>query len=131
MCFAEVWCSKMTILYRLIVTSTTTITTTKTTTIMMMIVFIIIKSIIIVLINCCYFDDNDLDNHYLASDKWKKYEKLMQENLRVPKTLLIPIPFTDQHIEKIGSHIQNRRTISVIIYFFLKKNTYVFVINLT
>jgi gamma-F420-2:alpha-L-glutamate ligase len=48
---------------------------------------------------------NDLDGHYLASDKWKKYEKLMHEGLRVPKTLLIPIPFTDQHIEKIGDEI--------------------------
>jgi gamma-F420-2:alpha-L-glutamate ligase len=48
---------------------------------------------------------NNLDSHYLVSDKWKKYEKLMNEGHRVPKTLLIPIPFSNEHIEKIGDEI--------------------------
>lgn len=48
---------------------------------------------------------NDLDNHYLTSDKWKKYKKLMGEGLRVPKTLLIPLPFEYHHIQMIGDEI--------------------------
>jgi gamma-F420-2:alpha-L-glutamate ligase len=48
---------------------------------------------------------NKLDAHYTVSDKWKKYEELMRVGYRVPKTLLIPIPFDTHYAEKIGDEI--------------------------
>lgn len=48
---------------------------------------------------------NKLDAHYIVSDKWKKYKELMRMGYRVPKTLLIPIPFENWYAEKIGDEI--------------------------
>lgn len=48
---------------------------------------------------------NKLDSHNIVSDKWKKYEELMRVGHRVPKTLLIPIPFDNWYPEKIGDEI--------------------------
>jgi gamma-F420-2:alpha-L-glutamate ligase len=48
---------------------------------------------------------NKLETHYLVSDKWLKYDRLMKADMRVPKTLLIPIPFDDYHPEQIGDEL--------------------------
>lgn len=48
---------------------------------------------------------NKLDAHYIVSDKWTKYKELMRMGYRVPKTLLIPIPFDNWYTEKIGDEI--------------------------
>lgn len=48
---------------------------------------------------------NKLDAHYLVSDKWLKYENLMKAKMRVPKTLLISIPFDHTDAEKIGDEL--------------------------
>lgn len=48
---------------------------------------------------------NKLDAHYKVSDKWLKYDELMKMGYRVPKTLLIPIPFENIHAEKIGDEL--------------------------
>lgn len=48
---------------------------------------------------------NNLDAHYTVSDKWKKYDELMRFGYRVPKTLLVPIPFENWYVEKIGDEI--------------------------
>lgn len=48
---------------------------------------------------------NKLDVHYKVSDKWLKYDELMRMGYRVPKTLLVPIPFENIHAEKIGDEL--------------------------
>lgn len=48
---------------------------------------------------------NELDMHYIVSDKWTKYDRLMQMGYRVPKTLLISIPFDNWYAEKVGDEL--------------------------
>jgi gamma-F420-2:alpha-L-glutamate ligase len=48
---------------------------------------------------------NKIDPHYLVCDKWRKYDALMKAGLRVPKTLLLPLPFEHTMCEKIGDEI--------------------------
>lgn len=45
---------------------------------------------------------NSVDNHYLTSDKWLKYQKLESHNIRIPKTKLISIPFDGYEIDDIS-----------------------------
>ena len=48
---------------------------------------------------------NDVDAHYHASNKIKMIKKLQKDNIKIPKTILLPIPFYDDMIEIIGDEI--------------------------